>query len=311
MGRWILAFGLISCLSCIRPKSPVRTLDEARLPYNRLLFAGDVMFSRAVRRTILAAHDPALPFRKLAPLMAAADIGFINLETPFSDKGPYHEGGLIFHAAPDMIAGLQLAGIKIASTANNHSRDCAAYGLEYTISWLTSHGINPVGSSQSERTTHEGVVLTSKGIRFGFLAYTFDQKNGNWKDIDARIAVADSGVMARDVQSLSKRADVIIVSMHHGVEYMSKPSKAQRDFAHAAIDSGAHLVIGHHPHVVQPAEMYRNRQIFYSLGNFVFDQYQREATQHGEMVEISFVGTAVLSTRIMPIRITPTGPELE
>ncbi len=269
------------------------------------------MFSRAVRRAILAAHDPALPFRKLAPLMSAADISFINLETPFSDTGPYHEGGLIFHAAPETIAGLTLAGVSIASTANNHARDCGAHGVEYTVNWLRSHKIALVGSSESETATHEGVVLTRQRIRFGFLGYTFDQKNGNWRDIDPRIALTDLAAVTKDVQALCRRADVVIVSMHNGVEYMPNPSKAQIEFAHAAIDAGARFVIGHHPHVVQPSENYRGGQIFYSLGNFVFDQYQREKTQHGEMVEISFLGTQVLATRVLPVKITPTGPELE
>ena len=312
--RRLISIALLGCLACAPPKPPSvrsRSPENPAPPLNRLLFAGDVMFSRTVRRTILAANDPALPFRKVAPLTSAADITFINLETPFSDKGRYRDDGLIFHAAPEMIAGLQLGGVTVASTANNHSRDCAAHGVEYTVEWLRSHGICPVGSSGSARETHEGIVVTSQGIRFGFLAYTYDQKNGNWKDIDDRIAIADPEVMARDVRSLRKRADVVIVSMHHGVEYMPKPSKDQVAFAHAAIDAGADLVIGHHPHVVQPTEIYRGRQIFYSLGNFIFDQYQREPTQHGEMVEVSFLGTRVLSTYIMPVKITPTGPELE
>jgi gamma-polyglutamate biosynthesis protein CapA len=308
----LLCLPLALCLACQRPKPvPAATQESKSLPYNRLLFAGDVMFSRGVRRAILAARDPALPFRKIAPLMSAADIAFINLETPFSDKGPYHEDGLVFHAAPEMIAGLTLAGVSVASTANNHTRDCAAHGVEYTVCWLRFHGISPVGTSESEQRTHEGVVLTRKGIRFGFLGYTFDQQNGNWRDIDPRIATTDIPTVVRDVQALSRRADVVIVSMHHGVEYMSKPSRAQTEFAHAAIDAGAGLVIGHHPHVVQPVEMYRGRPIYYSLGNFVFDQYQRQATQHGAMVEISFVGATVLSSRILPVMITPTGPELE
>ena len=269
------------------------------------------MFSRAVRRAILAAHDPALPFRKLAPLMSAADITFINLETPFSDTGPYHEGGLIFHAAPDMIAGLKLAGVSVASTANNHSRDCGAHGVEYTINWLRAHAIAPLGSNESETATHQGIVLTRKGVRFGFLGYTFDQKNGNWRDIDPRIALTDTVAVARDVQALCRRADIVIVSMHNGVEYMPKPSKAQIEFAHAAIDAGAKFVIGHHPHVIQPEEDYHGGRILYSLGNFIFDQYQREATQHGEMVEISLLGTQVLAIRVLPVKITPTGPELE
>ena len=280
-------------------------------PYNRLLFAGDVMLSRGVRREILAAKDPAMPFRKIAPMMSAADITFVNLETPFSDKGPYYQEGLIFHAGPDMIAGLQLAGVDIASTANNHSRDCGPHGVEFTVSWLRSHGIAPLGTSESIETTHKGVVIVRNGIRFGFLGYTYDQSNGNWHDIDERIALADPEIMTRDVAALKQNADVVIVSMHSGIEYTSKPSQKQIAFAHAAIDAGAKLVIGHHPHVIEPMESYRGGLIFYSLGNFVFDQYQREQTQHGEMVEISFVGKEFLAARRIPVRITKTGPELE
>jgi len=279
--------------------------------YNRLIFAGDVMFSRAVRREILGTHDSALPFRKVAPLMKGADITFVNLESPFSDEGQYNEGGLVFHAAPEMVEGLKLAGVDIASTANNHARDCGPHGVEFTLAWLRSHGIRPVGSAETEQAAHEGVVLASNGVRFGFLGYTFDQKNGNWKDIDPRIALADPQAMAHDVVELRKRCDVVIVSMHNGVEYQPRPNEAQITFAHAAIDAGAKLVIGHHPHVVQPSETYRNGLIYYSLGNFVFDQYQRQETQHGEIVQISFLGREILDSHVMNVRITPTGPELE
>lgn len=284
---------------------------SAQEPFNRLIFTGDIMLSRAVRRQILAAHDPALPFRKMAPMLAASDIAFVNLESPFSDQGPYHEGGMVFHAAPDTIAGLKLAGIAVASTANNHSRDCAAHGVGFTVAWLRKHGIEPVGSGESEAEAHRGAVLVRHGIRFGFLGYTYDQSNGNWKDIDPRIAAADPKIVCRDVQEIRKRADVVIVSMHHGIEYMLKPDAAQIAFAHAAIDAGATLVIGHHPHVVQPSESYHGGLIFYSLGNFIFDQYQRIETQHGEVVQISFVGRNILATHVMPVKITPTGPELE
>lgn len=279
--------------------------------FNRLIFTGDVMLSRGVRREILAARDLALPFRKMAPMLAASDIAFVNLESPFSDQGPYREGGLVFHAAPGMIAGLKLAGIAIASTANNHSRDCASHGVQFTVAWLRAHGIEPVGSGESDAAAHKGIVLVRHGVRFGFLGYTYDQNNGNWKDTDPRIALADPKIVCRDVSEIRKRADVVIVSMHHGIEYTLKPTAAQVAFAHAAIDSGATLVIGHHPHVVQPSEHYRDGLIFYSLGNFIFDQYQRVETQHGEVVQISFFGRNILATHVMPVKITPTGPELE
>jgi poly-gamma-glutamate synthesis protein (capsule biosynthesis protein) len=297
--------------SCSSPPPRREAAKTPPVPVNRLLFAGDVMLARAVRRQILAARDPALPFRKIAPLLSKADIAFVNLESPFSDQGPYYPGGLIFHAEPSMIAGLQLAGVDIASTANNHARDCGPRGVEFTVSWLRCHGIEPVGSSPSAAETHRGVVLQRKGVRFGFLGYTYDQQNGNWKDIDPRIALTEIDAVQRDVALLRKSCDVVIVSMHNGIEYMPKPSLKQIDFAHAAIDAGATLVIGHHPHVVEPTEIYRNGWIVYSLGNFVFDQYQRTATQHGEMAEVAFAGCKMTSAKTVPVRITRTGPELE
>jgi poly-gamma-glutamate synthesis protein (capsule biosynthesis protein) len=269
------------------------------------------MLSRGVRAQILAAKDPSLPFRKVAPLTAAADITFLNLESPFSDKGPYHATGLIFHAAPEMVAGLELAGVDVASTANNHARDCGAHGVEFTLAWLRSHEILPVGSADTESAAHAGVVLNRQGVRFGFLGYTYDQKNGNWKEVDPRIAMADGPAMDADVRRLRPNCDVLIVSMHHGIEYQTKPNREQMAFAHAAIDAGADLVIGHHPHVIQPREVYRGKPIYYSLGNFIFDQFQRQATQRGEMVEISFLGREILSERTLPVKITRTGPELE
>ncbi len=304
-----LAVLLAGCAEDRVPPPPKPELVHAH--FNRLLFAGDVMFSRGVRRQILLSGDPALPFRKIAPLLAGADLAFVNLESPFSDRGPYHEDGLIFHAPPAAVSGLQLAHVAAVSTANNHSRDCGPHGVEFTVTWLCSHGIAPVGSSASPDETHRGIVLERNGVRFGFLGYTYDQQNGNWRDIDGRIAVADPAVVAHDVTNLRKRCDVVIVSMHNGIEYMTKPTKAQTEFAHSAIDAGATLVIGHHPHVIQPKENYREGVIFYSLGNFVFDQFQREATQHGEIAEVDFLGRAILAADIWPVKITPTGPELE
>lgn len=306
---FLLLAGLLTGCAEDQPPPPKPRLVHAH--FNRLLFAGDVMFSRGVRRQILLSGDSALPFRKIAPLLAGADLTFINLESPFSDLGPYHEDGLIFHAPPAAIAGLQLAHVAAVSTANNHSRDCGTHGVEFTVAWLCSHGIAPVGSSASADETHRGVVLERNGIRFGFLGYTYDQQNGNWRDIDPRIALADPPVVSQDVTNLRKRCDVVIVSMHNGLEYMTKPTKAQIEFAHTAINAGAALVIGHHPHVIQPKEIYRSGVIFYSLGNFIFDQFQREATQHGEIAEVDFLGRGIFSSDIWPVKITPTGPELE
>jgi len=305
----LAACGLLGCAPEQHPAPPAPPRAIAK--FNRLFFAGDVMLSRGVRQRILSAGDPALPFRKIAPMLSNGDLAFVNLESPFSDRGPYHEGGLIFHAPPNTIAGLQSAHIAIASTANNHARDCAAHGVEYTINWLNAHGIANVGSALSGPAAHAGTILVRHDIRFGFLGYTYDQQNGNWQDVDERIALADPAVAARDVRALRQRCDVVIVSMHHGIEYTTKPTAKQVAFAHAMIDAGASLVIGHHPHVIQPREVYRGGLIFYSLGNFVFDQFQRVQTQHGGVAEVDFLGKGILADYLWPVKITPTGPEIE
>jgi len=154
------------------------------------------------------------------------------------------------------------------------------------------------------------VVLERNGVRFGFLAYTYDQSNGNHPTPDARVAMLDIGRMTAEVARLRGRAEVVVVSMHAGDEYNPRPNRRQTDFAHAAIDSGAAVVAGHHPHVVQPVERYRDGVIFYSLGNLVFDQFQRQETQHGLLGEVLFRGAKLDSFKTTPVHLRNTAPEI-
>jgi len=283
------------------PPEPVRT---------HLILGGDVMLSRHVARVARDKHDPAFPLRALAPVMQAADLAFVNLESPFSDRGAAVERGMVFKAQPEMIAALELAGIDVVSTANNHARDQGSYGVEFTLDLLQRHHIAVAGTGSSEEAAHAGVVIERHGIRFGFLAYTFDQSNGNHSDVDDRVAVMDPARMRADVAKLAARADVIVVSMHAGVEYSPKSNAQQVAFAHAAIDAGARVVVGHHPHVTQPWERYGQSVIFYSLGNLVFDQFQRVETQRGALADIEFEGPRLGVVTLLPVEIVGTAPRL-
>jgi len=299
-------------------KGPAAAGSHPALPNNapgivkdtRLLLGGDVMLTRYVGRLARDRNDPAWPFRILAPVLAAADIAFVNLESPFSDRGSPTEKGMVFRAAPQMIAGLELAGIDVVSLANNHVRDGDAYGVEFTRAWLALHHIAAVGTGKTPQEAHAGAVLTRNGVRFGFLAYTYDQNNGNRTDVDDRIAMLDIGRMRQDVANMLTRADVVIVSMHAGLEYSPRPNAQQIEFAHAAIDAGALVVAGHHPHVVQPWERRGAGVIFYSLGNLVFDQFQRDETQRGILGEVVFSGNKLLRAGTIPIDIVSTAPRL-
>lgn len=280
---------------------PVRT---------HLILGGDVMLSRHVARVARERRDPAFPLRDLAPVLQAADIAFVNLESPFSDRGAVVERGMIFKAEPEMIAALEVAGLDVVSTANNHARDQGSHGVEFTLDWLQRHQIAVAGTGSSAEAAHAGVVIERNGIKFGFLAYTYDQSNGNHSDTDDRVAVMDVARMRDDVSRLAVRTDAIIVSMHAGVEYSPKSNAQQVAFARAAIDAGASVVVGHHPHVTQPWERYGQGVIFYSLGNLVFDQFQRVETQHGALADIVFEGPRLAHASLLPVDIVGTAPRL-
>jgi poly-gamma-glutamate capsule biosynthesis protein CapA/YwtB (metallophosphatase superfamily) len=299
------ALGLISKLGYSD-----NTANPAQAPTTRILCGGDVMLSRYVGARARRLADPASPLRDIAPLLASADIAVVNLEAPFSDHGRPIVKGMVFKAEPEMVEALRAAGIDVVSTANNHARDCGRYGVDFTLDLLAKNGIAAAGTGHTADEAHHGAVIERNGHRYGFLAYTYDQSNGNHPDQDDRIAMLDVPRMTADVASMRSRADAVIVSMHAGTEYQKKPNAMQRSFAHAAIDAGAGVVIGAHPHVTQLVESYRDGIVFYSLGNLVFDQFQRQETQHGLIADLRFAGPKLASYSAIPIDIVATVPRL-
>ncbi|MBM3765647.1 MAG: CapA family protein [Acidobacteria bacterium] len=304
---------LASCGSSPKPPEKKATarvvVEETPPPMNRLVFGGDVMLSRHVYEKFNAAKDPALPFRKIADFFKSADLAFINLESPFSDKGRPPLKGMVFKAPPESVEGLKLAGIDVVSTANNHTRDQHEYGILYTLDHLEKNGIAAAGTGKDEAAARRGVVIERNGVKFGFLAYTYDQRNGNHPNDDNRINGLDIVRLREDVADIRKRSNVTIVSMHAGVEYANEPHPSQQQFARAAIEANATLVIGHHPHVAQPCEAYRTGVICYSLGNLVFDQ-TAPGTNDGLVVEAEFKGFSLRKLRTHKIKIVDTQPVL-
>ncbi len=289
--------------------APTRWI-AAQTALTRVLFGGDVMLARYVGKTARLRGDPAWPFRHIAEFLQAADIAFVNLESPFTDRGRPSESGMIFRAAPEMVEGLRLAGVDVVSTANNHARDCGGYGVEFTLRWLARNGIYAVGTGLTPQAARAGAVVVRNGVRFGFLAYTYDQANGNHATPDPRVNVMDTRRMREDVARLGARADAVIVSMHAGDEYQKNPNRQQVEFAHAALEAGACVVVGHHPHVVQPTERHRSGVIFYSLGNLVFDQFHRRDTQEGLLGEVVFRGAAIHDVKLHRVVLVKGAPHL-
>src|SRR3989338_425418 len=250
--------------------------QEPEKKATHLIAVGDIMLSRHVGTKIVESGRNDLPFTELNELLASADITFGNLESPFSDTGPRVTEGMVFKAEPEFIEGVISAGFDVLSIANNHSMNQGVYGVTYTIEWLSDHGMFPVGGGVDFSDAHAGEMFQDGGTGdlVGFLAYSYTGYNDIFGAANPVIAEMNIEQLTRDVTDMKTRADIVVVSMHAGVEYVTQPNDQQMEFAHAAIDAGADLVIGHHPHWPQIYEPYQDGFIFYSLGNFVFEHWE-------------------------------------
>lgn len=246
---------------------------------------GDIMLSRRVGEMMLKkGYD--YPFAKMTDLISGADLAFGNLESPLSKGKPVPTGSFVFRADPESADSLNRAGFDVLSLANNHILNQGTDGLVKTFGYLSAQNIEYCGAAASADNLGATIVKV-KAAQVGFLCYSYGPDDyAAGKDLPG-IAIASKEKIEKDVLALKGKADIIIVSLHDGVEYQRKSSKHQQELARAAIDAGADIILGHHPHVVQEVEKYKNGYIFYSLGNFVFDQMWSESTRQGLAVKLT------------------------
>jgi len=253
-----------------------------------LMFVGDIMLNRSVEIAVKKYGDGNFiyPFLKISNYLQGADLLFGNLESVISDKGINVGSIYSFRADPEAIDGLLFAGFDVVSVANNHIFDYSREAMEDSFLRLKEAGIAYVGGGFSEEEAHSPVIKKINNTTIAYLAYCHIGST-YWQAKDLRSGIAWlNDHLAEDVKKARPEADIVVVSMHFGWEYNALPNETQEYFAHMAIDSGADLVIGHHPHVVQPVERYKEGYIAYSLGNFVFDQYFSEETMSGLLLEV-------------------------
>ena len=187
-----------------------------------------------------------------------------------------------FEADPQSVEGLLYSGFDVLSVANNHIWDYGAEAFGDTLKILKDNGISYIGGGSSYDEAHQPVVREIKGTKIAYLGYTnlLPQSLGT-KSSKPAVAFPDEDQIILDVQKAKTLANIVIVSFHWGDEYETHHNSFQENLAHTAIDAGADLIVGHHPHVVQEVEKYNGGYIAYSLGNFVFDQNFSEDTKSG------------------------------
>lgn len=270
----------------------------------KLLAVGDIMLGEGPldlgrgAASAIRKEGPDYPFALVGDCLRSGDVVFGNVEAVLSTRG-VRKGrvrSLVLRGDPQAAAGLKRAGFNVVSLANNHALEHGPEALEETKSALSAQGIALAGVGGSREAARKPLVLTSGGWRIGVLAYCLVD------DETAYLSVDDPGDICGDVARARNDADLVIVSLHWGHEYIHRPSPGQVRLAHEIIDSGCAVILGHHPHVLQGLEDYHGGLIAYSLGNFVFDMPGPD-TRESVILRTGLSRAGVTGWEAIPVRI--------
>lgn len=253
----------------------------------KILFVGDVMLDRHVAKHAAAKGDAAL-FAGVRELFGQQDAIIANLEGTLTSNESVAVGDVLrFTFHPRFAALLASLGVRAVSLSNNHTDDFGSEGLVETRERLAGAGIAFFGSPHNTDSLSTTIEVAGKHVCLvgyeGFIAI-------------------DPEPVAAEIARLRPTCDYLVATMHAGEEYEPDASPLQERAARAFVDAGADVVIGTHPHVVQPLELYRGKPIFYSLGNFMFDQNFSFGTTHGLAVELTLAGERA-TYRLIPITV--------
>ncbi|HLN18587.1 MAG TPA: CapA family protein [Patescibacteria group bacterium] len=242
----------------------------------KILFLGDLMADRYIRQ-VMDKKGVDYVFSPIKDLLNSEDLVIANLEGPITDNNsvsvntvPGEKNHLIFTFNSVLAPALFRQNIKLVNIGNNHMTNFNNSGYLETIKYLEENKINYFGDVYLE---NKYFVENIGRTKVGFVNYN------QFSSDSAQRAIAN-------IKNLKNQSDVVIVFAHWGIEYKPDPPEAVRNLARKFIDSGADLIIGTHPHIIEPTEIYKNKKIYYSLGNFIFDQYFSDETKKGLAVEV-------------------------
>ena len=288
--------------------APPRAADSRQAPRLRrvrIIAVGDIMLDRAVGAAIRRNGASSI-LQCVADRLRDADITFANLECPLSRSGPHSPKDCVFRADPAAVKVLIHGGIDIVSLANNHTLNSGRRPLLDTMDLLERFGIAYCGARRQRENSWWPVYFDVGGLRIGFMAYTdLSFAHGSYNKVSP-----DMSNLVEQVSIADSRCDILVVSFHWGEEYHPLPTRRQRQVARAAIDAGADLIHGHHPHVLESIAAYRGVPILYSMGNFVFDQ-RPGVKMESAIFELEYVEVWGWDLRAVPVVISRKrfGPE--
>ncbi len=244
----------------------------------KIIFAGDLMFDRYIRQIAQKKGNDFI-FQGLTDYLNSADLVVANLEGPITDNQSKSIGSefkshdnFVFTFDPDLVPTLIKQNIKVVNLGNNHILNFGKDGLQQTVKNLDKEGIKCFGDTGGESSCQPYLETEVNGINLGLVNYSRFAENS------AKRALGN-------IKKLKKEVDFLAVYTHWGQEYKTEQNESQEILAHQFVDAGADAVIGSHPHVIQGQEVYKGKIIYYSLGNFIFDQYFSANTKKGLLIE--------------------------
>lgn len=248
----------------------------------------------AIGDTFLKTKDDTYPFDNVKKIFAEKDILFGNLETVLSCEGEKEEKFAVINTKPENVEYLIKANFDVINIANNHILDLGITGFKNTINELKGKKINYIGGGIEKSNI---AIIKKKSIKIGFIGYCSNMKIPN----SISVNLLNEKIIINEIRYLKEYCDVIVVSLHWGIENVLYPSPKQIKLAHNMIDNGADIILGHHPHIIQGIERYKNGLIAYSLGNFNFDYNLSKSTQESFILSIAFDKNGLQDFEIIPV----------
>ena len=261
-----------------------------------LTFTGDIILARSVNFLTVKSNDFTWAFKNIADELKDADLTISNFESPIIKNCPLTNEGFKFCGDERNVQGLVYSGIDVVGLANNHAGNYGESGINETITTLERNNILVSGATNRKIAYRE-----VNGTKFAFLSFN-------------TIGYVESGLVWGSEENLKKliseakmNADVVIVQIHWGVEYVEDPTSTQQKLGRLAIDSGADMVVGNHPHWIQKYEIYKDKYILYALGNFIFDQEWSQKTKEGVIAKVKVNNNKIYDLQFVPVEIKNYG----
>jgi len=282
-------------------------------PHTTLLFTGVIVPARCVQAAIDASGDHDYLYEEVREIITRADLAVGTLNATMSDYSP-HTGCVptyVLVGDAENADALARSGFDLMSVATNHIKNCGLTNCGDraffdTLDNLKRVGILPVGAGKNHAEAMQPVVVTVNGVRFGFVSLGQIESMAFASEDTPGIAVLNQENLEAAVAEARQVSDVVIVMPHWGPEDVSWPGYIQRDLAKQAVAAGADLVVGNHTHVVQAVQEIDGVQVFYGLGNFVFDQWPRDH-QQGVILLVNFEGTQYMGYEFIPTHVDQDG----